>query len=307
MITILMGHRGIAADGELILETGGVQIVLASGWEPLEQPTNYFVQKRARNVERGIALSAGWVTSELPAQQFAVLGAAALMTGSTDAELDALASQLRMPRSEVDKALASEIGKQMLEHLKQQSRSMRTELFHEATETIPGGTRYEIQSKGTMLESGQVFYSRQFLMQGATSRDVVTITYAGASEEIFKQQDLVNAIRPPAGGASSADGEAVNYYSQGMDKGKKRDYAGAIADFSKAIGLKPCVRFLTLAVVILPLQRFPVVILRRTRTFTGNHSQHVSIIRQIFWLASPWTHYPRNLSHYSLSEFIVVI
>jgi len=46
------------------------------------------------------------------------------------------------------------------------------------------------------LESGQTIYSRQFVLPGAAPREIVQITYGGASEDVFTKKDLADAIRP---------------------------------------------------------------------------------------------------------------
>jgi len=88
------------------------------------------------------------------------------------------------------------VGKQLLEQVKQASRTMRFELVGVSSENFAGGTRFEIHSKMTILESGQTIYSRQFVLPGAAPREIVQITYGGASEDIFTKKDLADAIRP---------------------------------------------------------------------------------------------------------------
>jgi tetratricopeptide (TPR) repeat protein len=230
-------HPGFA-EGELILETGGVQIVLPNGWEPLEQPSTYFVQKRARSVEHGIALSAGSIRLEMSLQQYAAVGAAGLVKG-TESQLDFLATQTGLTRSEVDNTLASMIGRQLLEQVKQWSQTNRSELLRLFRQNLPSGTRYQIHSKLTMVDSGQVLYSRQFVLQGVSPGEIVTVTYVGGSAELFDQKDLADAIRPPAKTVTDAANEAARYYQRGIERGQQRDYQSALQDFNKAIELKP--------------------------------------------------------------------
>src|SRR5688500_14387053 len=59
--------------GAMTLKTGGTEIVLPTGWEPLEQPKNFFVQERAVQRERAIALSAGTFRLDLPLEQYVAL------------------------------------------------------------------------------------------------------------------------------------------------------------------------------------------------------------------------------------------
>jgi len=91
--TILAAHACYAAEGEFTVETGGVQIALGTGWETLQQPANYFVQKRGRNAERGIALSAGSFKLDLPVELYTAIGIGSLMS-SPESQLDYLAKQV---------------------------------------------------------------------------------------------------------------------------------------------------------------------------------------------------------------------
>ena len=139
----------------------------------------------------------------------------------------------------MDNTLASVIGRQLLEQVKQWSQTNRTELVRLFRQNLPNGTRYQIHSKLTMVDSGQVVYSRQFVLQGETPGQIVTITYAGASADIFDQKDLADAVRPPAKTVTDAANEAARYYQRGIERGQKRDYRGALEDLNKAIELRP--------------------------------------------------------------------
>ena len=59
-------HSHIVENGSVTLELNGVEVVLPKGWESLDQTPNFFVHGRARNADRGIAVSAGAVPMDLP-------------------------------------------------------------------------------------------------------------------------------------------------------------------------------------------------------------------------------------------------
>jgi tetratricopeptide (TPR) repeat protein len=90
-----------------------------------------------------------------------------------------------------------------------------------------------------MNDSGQVIYSRQFVLEGAGAGEIVTITYASASADIFNSTELADAIQPPAKATASPQKEAYSYYQRGLRRGQQRDYGGAIRDFDKAVELAP--------------------------------------------------------------------
>lgn len=191
---IFLAHACRAAEGSFTTETGGVEIVLSNGWERLDQPTNFFVQKRARNVQQSIALSAGSFALDLTLEQYVALGLSGLASGP-DAALEKLAKEVGISKEEVEKALSSQIGRQLTDSLKQASRTMRFELLNVSKKVVDGATRFDIHSKMVVIESGQTIFSRQFLLYGSSPHEIVQITYASTSEGIFSQGDLADAIR----------------------------------------------------------------------------------------------------------------
>ncbi len=194
---IFLTHLCHAAGGPFTTETGGVEIILSNGWESLDQPINFFVQKRARNAEQGIALSAGSFTLDLTLEQYTALGLTGVASGP-DAAIEKLAKDVGIPKEDVEKALASQIGRQFTDSLKQASQTMKFELLKVAKSEINGGTRFEIQSKVIVKESGQTIFSRQFVLAGSSPREIVQITFASASKEIFSSKNLADAIHPKA-------------------------------------------------------------------------------------------------------------
>ena len=185
----------LGAEGDFITETGGVTIALFNGWKRLDQPVNFFVQKRARNADQGIALSAGSFTLDLTLEQYAALGLAGLQLGP-DGALERLAERVAISTEEVEKALASKIGRQMMDSLKQTSRTMKFELLKVNRRKAGGMTTFDIHSKMTVAETGQTIFSRQFLLPGSSRRQIVQITFAGTSERVLSRRDLADAIRP---------------------------------------------------------------------------------------------------------------
>jgi len=184
-----------AADVGYTTETGGVQIVLPTGWEPLDQPTNFVVQTRARSAEQGIALSAGSFTLDLTLEQYAALGLVGMASGP-DAALDKFAKDVGISKEEIEKALSSRIGRQLTDSLKEASRTMRFDLLKVSKKDVEGRMRIEIHSKMVVVKSGQIIFSRQFILAGSSPHEIVQITYASTSEGIFTQEDLADAIRP---------------------------------------------------------------------------------------------------------------
>ena len=183
-----------AAEGEFATETGGVEIVLPTGWHALEQPTNFFVQKRARNAEQGIALSAGSFRLDLTLEQYAAIGVAGMASGP-EAAFEKVGNQVGIPKEEVERVVASKIGRQLMDSLKQASETMRFVLLNVNKEEITGATRFEIHSKMIVAQSGQTLYSRQFVLRGLSPQEIVQITYVGTSERILRQKDLAVGIR----------------------------------------------------------------------------------------------------------------
>jgi hypothetical protein len=185
----------LRAEDSFITETGGVEIVLSNGWERLDQPANFYVQKRARNPERGIALSAGSFVVDLTLEQCAAVGLVAMESG-TDTVLEKVAKEIGVSKEDVEKSLASRIGRQLVDGLKQTSRIMRFETLKVNKTKVDGETRFEIHVKMVVIESGQTIFSRQFLLPGSSPHEIVEITYAGGSEDIFTDKDLADAIHP---------------------------------------------------------------------------------------------------------------
>jgi hypothetical protein len=183
-----------AAESGFATETGGVEIVLPKGWERLDQPTNFFVQKRALHAEEGIALSAGSFTLDLTLEQYVALGLSGLDSGPVPF-IEKVAKEVGISKEEFEKALTSRVGRQLTENLKQASETMRFELLKVSKEKVSAGTRFEVHSKVVVKDSGQVIFSRQFIMAGSAPQQIVQITFASASKEILTQTDLPDSIR----------------------------------------------------------------------------------------------------------------
>jgi hypothetical protein len=196
LLAALLPIAALAADGDFAVETGGFEIRPAGDWETLNQPPNFFVQKRGRSAERGIALSAGSFKFSLPLEQYVALGAVGLSSGPEKA-WDDIAKQIGITREQLDEALASQIGREYLAQIKQAFRNLHFELLRVRKEKPSWGTRYEIQSKVT-TDSGQTIYSRQFVAAAEQPGQIVQITYAGTSEQIFRDKDLADGMRPKA-------------------------------------------------------------------------------------------------------------
>lgn len=177
----------------VILQTSGTKIVLPGNWEKLNQPATFFVQQRARNSDTGVAVSAGTIKSDLPLEQYTALGIAGLMSGP-ERQLERIAELARVPVTEVKKALESHTGQQTLAQMKQIKNTMHSELLSVVQLKISDAAAFEIHSKVTFLKSGQTVFTRQFSYAGAGLDEIVTITYAGSSEDIFQDNTLLEAI-----------------------------------------------------------------------------------------------------------------
>lgn len=182
---------------ELRLRVGGTEIVLDRSWQRLAQPETFFVQQRAAHQERGIAMSAGAIRIDLPLEQYVTLGLAGVISGP-EKQLDRIAQLVGIPRSEVERTLESQIGRQTMEQLKQASRFTDFELLDSTRIEIADNEAFEIHSKATVRESGQTLFSRQFVYRGTVLREIVQITFASQSEGIFQDKELFNAIRKPS-------------------------------------------------------------------------------------------------------------
>jgi hypothetical protein len=171
---------------------GAVEIALPAGWEPLIQPTNFYVQKRARHIGSGFAMSAGSFPLDLSLEQYAAIGAMSLAIGTN--QLDYVAKQFGLSRAYIEEALTSRIGRQLTAQVSEALRTTRFELLYVGKRNFSGGKGFELHSAVTAKGSDQVIYSRQFLLEGTTRGDFVKITFAGASKEIFASKELPNAI-----------------------------------------------------------------------------------------------------------------
>src|SRR6267143_5444864 len=112
LISGLLALVSFAAQPDFSVETGGFEIALSGNWETLNQPPNFFVQKRGRSAERGIALSAGSFKLDLPVDQYVALGAVGLASGP-EKFLDDVAKQVGIPHEQLDAAMVSQIGRQL--------------------------------------------------------------------------------------------------------------------------------------------------------------------------------------------------
>jgi hypothetical protein len=181
-----------ADDVGVKLETGGFQIALPQGWEVLNQPTNFFVQQRARNIERNYALSVGTFKSDLALDQYIAIALAGFESGLD--HFDKLSKRTGVPASNIERLLRSQIGRQMLESIKQSYRSNQLEVLDSKKIEILGAAAYELHLKVTVLKSGGVIFVRQFtLLSRASVGQIVNITFAGP-EDIFQDESLLKAI-----------------------------------------------------------------------------------------------------------------
>jgi hypothetical protein len=202
ILFVLFFGRAICAfadDSGVTLQADGTQIILPAGWERLDQPENFFVQARARNVDHKIAISAGVFKLDLSTKQYVALGICGLEQGNAEKAIEQsakLAADLAHTSvDDVQKALQSQIGQQMLAQIKNQSALYRSEFLSATNLEISKVSVFEIHSKMTILQSQQIIYSRQFVYQGSEPQQIVQITFASPAVEIFEDKTLIDAIK----------------------------------------------------------------------------------------------------------------
>ena len=179
--------------GGIVLEMDGVLILLPQGWEALKQPKNLFVQQRARNRVNGMAVSAGAVQMDFPLEQYVALGVAGAEL-SPEQQFEKISTLTGIPTAEIEKAMASTVGRTMLKKIQEPYRSLQFEILAVKSITISGERAFDIHSKITQ-KSGQVIYSRQFTLNGTSSNVIVNVTFAGGSEDFFEDDSLQAAIK----------------------------------------------------------------------------------------------------------------
>ena len=197
---LFLGHPCFGEDRGVTLQTGGTQIILSKGWERLDQPENFYVQKRALNKERGIAISGGAFAVNLTLEQYVALGIYGLKQGPETAmnqSISLIAKATHISTNEVEKAVQSRIGEQTLEQMKKMSSSVSFEFLSATNIEISGLPAFESRSSMTLLQSKQTLYSRQFIFKGTELHQIVQITYASASDDIFQDKSLIGAIKRP--------------------------------------------------------------------------------------------------------------
>jgi hypothetical protein len=191
---LLVTPACFAQDSGIRLETGGIQIILPQGWELLNQPTNIFTQVRARNSQTGVAVSAGAFKMGFSLEQYVAIGIAAF-EASPEQQIGKIANLTGIPAEEIEKAVQSQIGRNMLAQIQRAHETTHFELIKVNKIKISSATVYEAQSKLTILKSGQVIFSRQFTLSGTSPNEIVNIAFAGASEDIFQDQSLADSIQ----------------------------------------------------------------------------------------------------------------
>lgn len=194
------GSTLVFADGKgVTLQTDGTQITLPAGWDKLDQPENFFVQTRARNIDRKIAMSAGSFKLDLTTRQYVALGIFGLEQGNAERAVEQgvkIAADLTHSSvEEIQKALQSKIGKQMLAQIKNQSTVYRSDFLSTTNAVISNVSAFEVHSRMTITQSGQVVFIRQFIYQGTEPQQIVQITFASPDEGILQDQTLVGAIK----------------------------------------------------------------------------------------------------------------
>ncbi|HMD55160.1 MAG TPA: hypothetical protein VKJ65_11480 [Phycisphaerae bacterium] len=195
-LTLFLQYACLGDDSGVTLQTGGTQIAFSTGWEKLNQPENFFVQQRARITDGSIALSAGAFKLDLSVEQYVALGIYGLQHGPEKA-LEFTAKAAHIPEKEAEIAVQSKIGQQMLEQIKAASTTYSFDFLSATNIEISGASAFEVHSKMTILQSSQTIFSRQFVYQGTDPQQIVQITYASSSEDIFQDKSLIDAIKRP--------------------------------------------------------------------------------------------------------------
>jgi hypothetical protein len=196
---LFLGYVCLGDDGGITLRIDGTQIILPAGWEKLDQPENFFVQARARNADLKIAISAGAFKTDLSVKQYVGLGICGLKQGNAEKAIELGTKQAadlaHTSVEEVQKALQSQIGQQMLAQIKNQSALYSLDFLSATNWEISSVSAFEIHSKMIILQSKQIIFSRQFIYQGTEPQQIVQITFASPSEDIFQDKSLIEAIK----------------------------------------------------------------------------------------------------------------
>lgn len=179
----------------LTLRFGGTVMTLPADWMLIDQPATFFVQQRAASPQSNITVSAGAIKTEMPVKYFVALGVAGIASGLENG-LQRTAKLAQISVEEMEKLLESEVGRRTMEQLKSSYPSVLFDLLGTSKLTIGPLSAFEVRSKLTYRESGQTFYSREFVYAGEAAQEIVMVTYASSSEDILKDPRLVGAIHP---------------------------------------------------------------------------------------------------------------
>jgi hypothetical protein len=198
-LALFCGHICLASDNGVILQTGGTKIMLDEHWERLEQPENFYIQKRALNADRKLALSAGAFITELTLEEYFSLGIYGLEQGpekGMEQGIKLTANRAHVSVKEVKKAVESRLGQQTLDELKKTSASCRYDFLSATNIEISGTPAFEVHSKVIMVKSGQTVFTRLFIFHGSEPQQIVQITCSGLDDDVFRDKSLIDAIKP---------------------------------------------------------------------------------------------------------------
>ena len=157
----------------LTIATIGVRLNLPAEWQAVQQPTNFFVQKRARHADHGIEMTAGTFRMDISVEHYAGVLAASLTTNTLE-QLDHVARRVHSDLSDLER-IRSNAGGRLADSIRQLA---GFELIDVAFQDVMGGRQYDLRSQ-TREKSGRVLYRRDFILGGVAPPQIVQVTYVG--------------------------------------------------------------------------------------------------------------------------------
>jgi hypothetical protein len=182
------------SDG-IVIRTKGARVVLPHGWQVLKQPSEYFVQTRARNVAKDLLVSVGTFHSDMSLEAQVAITIAGAVSLSKE-EFERISVITGIPVVQMQRAMETDRGRQMLEKVRQGYAEIDYHLVYAGQNLIKGKTMaYEIRSRVTDHKEGRTRFARQFMFRGLARDELVTVAFLGGSEDVFQDQGLVDAIQ----------------------------------------------------------------------------------------------------------------
>ncbi len=162
------------AGNEALVECDGFSIQLPSSWTDVNQPTNFFVQKRAASPKTNQFVSLGsFLIPGLSFEEYTLLGLKGIDQG-----IYSSAKKLGFTESEVDKLFASIAGREMLSRLKQQNSTYNITANKVQSLELNGRKAIEIDGEIDFLGTRVPF--QQLGIQGYSPGEIIQVSLAGS-------------------------------------------------------------------------------------------------------------------------------